>query len=169
MRTAMRPWTMPCASALVALMIGAGSAGAAQTHDLTMTGSGIVTTETTADCEISGDGCVMDISGSLIGQSVGSSSFAATLTTYWLGTPDSSQCAPATGVLTVTAANNATVSVVLNGLTCDIDDDVSAQTFDGSFYVTGSTGNLSGLTGTGSLTIGWALSGDVKLLLHLVY
>ena len=54
-------------------------------------------------------------------------------------------------------------------MTCDIDDDVSAQTFDGSFYVTDSTGNLSGLTGTGSLTIGWALSGDVKLLLHLVY
>lgn len=172
MKTAMRPWTMSCASALVVLMIGAGSASAAQTHDLTMTGSGMVTTEPTEDCEISEDGCAMDMSGSLIGQSVGNSDFDATVTTYWQGALDmgtaSSQCAPATGALTVTAANSATVSVVLNGFTCDIplDGGDSALNFDGSFYVIDSTGNLSGLTGTGRLTLGVEPPSDVTLMLH---
>jgi len=158
--------------AMIALMIVAGGAGAAQTQDLTMSGSGMVIAA--EGCEnFSGD-CAITMTGSLIGQSVGNSSFAATITTDWTGPPDgsaASQCAPATGELTVTAANNATVVVTLNGLSCDIPlDGSAAQTFDGSFYVTpDSTGNLSGIKGTGRVTLSMNPAGDVMLLLHGVF
>jgi hypothetical protein len=161
-------------AAMIALMMVAGSAGAAQTHDLTMSGSGMVTTLASEGCATSPDGCAVTMTGSLIGQSVGNSSFAATVTTNWLGALDTgtaaSQCAPATGSLTVTAANNATVVVTLNGLSCDIPvDGAAAQTFDGSFYVTDSTGNLSGIKGTGRVTLSMDPGGDVMLLLHGVF
>ena len=82
-------------AAMIALMIVAGGAGAAQTQDLTMSGSGMgIAAE---GCEnFSGD-CAITMTGSLIGQSVGNSSFAATITTDWPGPPDgsaASQCAP---------------------------------------------------------------------------
>jgi hypothetical protein len=104
-------------------------------------------------CETTDTGCTVVTQGTVTGNVIREGTFNYAATILWLSSfPNGGggSCAPASGTLTLTAANGSTLVVQSVGILCEIGaSGINKFSFNGSYLITNGTGDFTGATGTG--------------------
>lgn len=149
---------MFCTLFSVCLMTEAVFAG---THELRLFAYGKVTEYGPLGCELTDEGCTISDEGTVRGTHIGKGKFVQTTTVLWkAGYPNGSDgsCAPARGVITITAADKSSMTMDRVGTMCRLGNNV---TFNATYSITGGTKRFANAAGIGISTCSADGSGNV--------
>ena len=88
-------------------------------------GYGTVVEPFPTDCQFMADGCTGTTEGTVKGEQIGNGTFTNTITVLWLNGFQNSNdeyCAPASGIVTITAADRSTLTIERTGIICGVSD-----------------------------------------------
>ncbi len=148
MKTAVLKVIFFCCICSVLFMTGDAYAA---TKELRLFASGSMTGIGEADCQLSDAGCTVTNEGIARGTHIGKGTFSQTVTIFWKSgwQAGTDRCAPASGMITVTAADKSTINAVRTGTVC-ISGDIT--TFNAAYTITGGTKRFANASGTGVST-----------------
>lgn len=134
---------------------------AASTKEFKIFASGHMTSYGLPDCQLTDIGCTVTNEGTVKGTHVGKGTFTQAVTVLWKsGSPNGSggYCAPASGIITITASDKSTITAARVGTVCQVAGNI---TFNATYYITGGTKKFVGASGIGISTCSIDGAGNV--------